>query len=146
MTDNNPSIMNLNPSDIVKWCNDRKKQLGYSNAKIAELSGVPIGTVDRIMAGRYIEYKYSSIQPIVSVLLTCSNSKDYFGVNASSNEVVQEFRHALELKNLEIENLKSKCDNLLKERDYLKDSIKDKDEDIEYLKRVVEDLRLRNKN
>ena len=62
-------FITLNPSDIVKWCRDRKKSLGISNQKLASLSGVPIGTIDRIMSGNYTEFKYSSIQPIVSTLL-----------------------------------------------------------------------------
>ena len=29
----------------------RKKELGYSNEKLAELSGVPLGTVQKVMSG-----------------------------------------------------------------------------------------------
>ena len=29
----------------------RKKEFGYSNEKLAELSGVPLGTVQKVMSG-----------------------------------------------------------------------------------------------
>ena len=59
----------LNPVELIKWCKNRKATLGLSNAKLAEMSGVPIGTIDRIMSGNYTEFKYSSIQPLVAILL-----------------------------------------------------------------------------
>ena len=62
-------VFTLNPSEIVKWLKERKETLGYSNKKISELTNVPIGTIDRILAGKYTEFKYSSIQPILSVLI-----------------------------------------------------------------------------
>lgn len=59
----------LNSRELILWCRERKKALGLSNQKLAELCDVPIGTVDRVMSGNYNEYKYSSIQPIVSYLI-----------------------------------------------------------------------------
>lgn len=37
----------------------RKRELGYSNAKVAELSGVPLGTVQKIFSG---ETSYPAMQ------------------------------------------------------------------------------------
>ena len=53
----NKEYITLNPVEIVKWCRDRKKSLDLSNQKLSELSGVPIGTIDRIMSGHYTEFK-----------------------------------------------------------------------------------------
>lgn len=136
---NNISYLNLDPVNIVRWCNDLKKQLGYSNARISELSGVPIGTVDRIMAGRYPEFKYSSIQPIISVLIEGISSSDII-----TDFPKEDYKHTLEIKNMEITALKEKVSTLLEERNFLKNALADKEDDIEYLKKVVDDLRLRN--
>lgn len=50
-----------------------KKALNLSNVKLSEKTGVPIGTIDRLMSGNYTEYKYSSIQPLINVLIGFSN-------------------------------------------------------------------------
>ena len=68
-------VFTLNPSEIVKWCKERKDTLGYSNKKISELTNVPIGTIDRILAGKYTEFKYSSIQPILWGILWERNKR-----------------------------------------------------------------------
>ena len=46
---------------------DKKKEYGYSNSKIAELSGVPIGTVQKIFSGETKSPRYETIQLLSSV-------------------------------------------------------------------------------
>ena len=41
----------------IQEMQERKRELGYSYAKIAELSGVPVGTVQKVLgAGWYYPY------------------------------------------------------------------------------------------
>ena len=35
----------------IQEMQERKRELGYSYAKIAELSGVPVGTVQKVLGG-----------------------------------------------------------------------------------------------
>lgn len=42
----------------------RKKELGYTNEKIAELSGVPLGTVQKIFAGVTESPRYDTLQAL----------------------------------------------------------------------------------
>ena len=35
----------------VSELKERKKELGYSNEKVSELSGVPLGTIQKIFGG-----------------------------------------------------------------------------------------------
>ena len=56
-----PEIMSLNSGELIEWMRNRKKQLGLTNAKLAEMSNVPEGTIDRILSQRYSEFRYSSI-------------------------------------------------------------------------------------
>ena len=37
----------------VEEMKQRKKELGYSNEKLSELSGVPPGTVQKVLGGSY---------------------------------------------------------------------------------------------
>jgi len=67
-----PHLMALAATDLLTWCKDRKKQLGLSNADIAEKSNVPKGTIDRIFGKEvYTEFRFTTIQPIIRVLTGC---------------------------------------------------------------------------
>ena len=46
----------------------RKKEFGYSNEKLAELSGVPLGTVQKVMSGSTKSPRQRSIQLRISML------------------------------------------------------------------------------
>ena len=67
--ENETKIMAMSTEELIMWCRQRKKLLGYSNQKLSEIADVPQGTVDRIMAGKYTEFKYSSIRPIIVALI-----------------------------------------------------------------------------
>lgn len=62
-------ILGMNSTELVKWCKQKKTSLKLSNQIVADRSNVPLGTVDRIFSGNYSEFKYNSVQPIVSALL-----------------------------------------------------------------------------
>ena len=46
----------------------RKRDLGYTNEKIAELSGVPVGTVQKIFSGETRSPRYETIRRLEPVL------------------------------------------------------------------------------
>ena len=46
----------------------RKKELGYTNEKVSELSGVPLGTVQKIFAGVTESPRYDTLQALKEVL------------------------------------------------------------------------------
>ena len=48
----------------------RKQELGYSNAKIADLSGVPLGTVQKIFSGETTSPRYTTLLALEQVLFT----------------------------------------------------------------------------
>lgn len=118
-------IMALSSQELIKWCRERKKTLGLSNHKLAERSNVPIGTIDRIMSGNYSEYKYSSIQPILSVLIEFNKDtpepepesesqpqyyyetiEGYKLIVENKNQIIKQAKTELQQKNLEIAYLK----------------------------------------
>ena len=63
------TIMTLNPHELIEWCNMRRKEMGISKARLAEISLVPESTLDRILSGKNPEFRYSTVQPIVAALL-----------------------------------------------------------------------------
>ena len=52
----------------IEEMKQRKKELGYSNKKISELSGVPVGTIQKIFSGETSSPRYDTIQALTSVL------------------------------------------------------------------------------
>ena len=148
-----PQILSLNPADLINWCKTRKQFLGLSNQRLAEQSGVPVGTIDRIMAGKYTEFRYSSIQPIVAVLIgiredtpkpesaDAQQVQDYY-------DTIEGYKLVVENKNHVIEELKSTCAQLAREIEYLKtenerkhQAIVRQQEHAKWLEGIVDDLR-----
>ena len=52
----------------IEEMKNRKKELGYSNSRLSELSGVPIGTVQKIFSGETSSPRYKTIQALIKVL------------------------------------------------------------------------------
>ena len=46
----------------------RKKELGFSNAKLAEVSGVPLGTVQKILSGKTTSPRYDTVRALEKAL------------------------------------------------------------------------------
>lgn len=127
----------MNPAELIKWCKNRKATLGISNSILSEISGVPIGTIDRIMSGNYTEFKYSSIQPLVAVLIGYGketpepdeeNKQEQFYY-----ETIEGYKIILENKNHEINHYKNDLERRICEVEYLKKESISKQEIIENL-------------
>lgn len=148
-----PQVMSLNPSDLINWCRNRKQFLGLSNRRLAEQSGVPVGTIDRIMAGKYTEFRYSSIQPIVAVLIGIREDTPK-PENADAQQVqdyydtIEGYKLVVENKNHLIDELKSAFAQLGREIEYLKtenerkhQAIVRQQEHAKWMEGIIDDLR-----
>lgn len=142
-------IIALSSMELVKWCKKRKESMDYSNQDLSEMTGVPIGTVDRIMAGKYTEYKYSSIQPIVQCLLgygaetpkpeeNTDQSKYYY-------ETIKGYQLVVENKNKEIEQLKEAYGALFQIKDRLEKENDCKERHITFLEDLIDKLGIKQK-
>ncbi len=146
-------VMSMNSTDLIQWCKNRKQSLGLSNQRLSEESGVPVGTIDRIMAGKYTEFRYSSIQPIVSVLIgfhedTPRPENDNSTQLLDYYDTIEGYKLIVEQKNNIIEELKRTCEQLSREVDFLKTENDHKHEAItrqlehtKWLERFIDDLR-----
>jgi len=54
----------------IEGLKKRKKELGYTNAMIAEKSGVPLGTVQKIFSGATEHPRYDTLEALQKVLIT----------------------------------------------------------------------------
>ena len=64
-----PNLMLLPFPELVQWCLQRQKYLGWTNKVLEEKSHVPIGTINRIWAGDYADCRYSTIKNILIALI-----------------------------------------------------------------------------
>lgn len=62
-------VHSLNPRELIEWCNERCREKKISRAKLSEKTGVPDSTLDRILSGHNPEFRYSTIQPVISYLI-----------------------------------------------------------------------------
>lgn len=64
-----PNLMLLPFSDLIQWAIKRQKHLTWTNQRLADESKVPVGTINRIKAGEYLDCKYSTIKSILIALI-----------------------------------------------------------------------------
>lgn len=133
-----PDILSLNSKDLIDWCNSRRKQMHISNAKLANLTGVPEGTIDRILTGKNLEFRYSTIQPIVKLLLGINDetptdeSADYYA------ETIDGYKLVVNNKNQIIKEQQRMYELTIQEKDWLKKNNDEKQKVIEQLTKHIE--------
>ena len=64
-----PNLMLLPFPDLIQWAIKRQKHLGWTNQNLADKSKVPVGTINRIKAGDYLDCRYSTIKNILIALI-----------------------------------------------------------------------------
>ncbi len=106
-----PNLMLLPFSNLMQWCIKRQKHLEWTDQTLADKSNVPIGTISRIKAGKYLDCKYSTIKNILIALI--GGTTDEF---ACTEQVERELRQmeqfeqqAAKMADVEAENEKLKA-------------------------------------
>jgi gas vesicle protein len=56
-------------SDLLQWWDKRQKYLEWTNKDLEKSSKVPLGTINRIKGGDYMDCKYSTIRSILIALI-----------------------------------------------------------------------------
>ena len=102
-----PNLLTMSFADLIQWCNLRQKFLGWTNQKLAEVSGVPLSTISRIKAGEYLDCKYSTIRSLLIALI--GGTKDDYPCNEQIDKELQRMC-ALEQENEELKSRLAKAD------------------------------------
>jgi len=63
-----PNFFAMSTPELLAWCKARKKEIKASNAQLAEMSGMPKGTIDRLFAGEHVDFRYETIRPLLKAL------------------------------------------------------------------------------
>ena len=70
-----PNLYIMDVSEIRDWARELKAHKGISNAELANLSGVPKGTIDSNFSshsGKHPDVNYSTFAPILRELIGCT--------------------------------------------------------------------------
>lgn len=97
-----PNFVAMSATELLEWCKLRKAKLGLSNAKLAEQSGLPKGTIDRLFAGEHFDFRFETIRPMIRVLV----GGTWNGDSCPDPEPETERADAEALKKLSEENAK----------------------------------------
>lgn len=113
-----PNLMRLPFHDLIQWCNQRQKHLGWTNQVLAYRSNVPLGTINRIKAGDYLDCKYSTIRSILITLI--GGTTDEWPCNAQVEKELQQVE--------DLEKQTAKLASIEKENEALKNRLEHIDE------------------
>ena len=101
-----PNLMLLPFSELIQWSTKRQKHLGWTNQILADKSKVPIGTINRIKAGEYLDCKYSTIKQLLVTLI--GGTTDEFSCTEQVEKELQQLeqleKQAAKLTVVEAEN------------------------------------------
>ncbi len=113
-----PNLMLLPFSELLQWWDKRQKHLGWTNKILEDKSKVPLGTINRIKGGDYMDCKYSTIKNILIALI--GGTTDEF----SCTDMVEK-----ELQQMEqLEKQAAKLSVVEAENEILRNRLKDVDE------------------
>lgn len=113
-----PNLMRLPFPDLMQWCNKRQKHIGWTNQVLAYRSNVPLGTINRIKAGDYLDCKYSTIRSILITLI--GGTTDEWPCNAQVEKELQQVE--------DLEKQTAKLASIEKENEALKNRLEHIDE------------------
>jgi vacuolar-type H+-ATPase subunit I/STV1 len=101
-----PNLMLLPFSELIQWSTKRQKHLGWTNQTLADKSKVPVGTINRVKAGDYMDCKYSTIKQLLVTLI--GGTTDEFSCTEQVERELQQMeqleKQAAKLSVVEAEN------------------------------------------
>ena len=89
---------------IVEKLKEIKRNEGYTLQHIADISGVPIGTVNRVFSQTHYDFKYDTIKPLVRALGLETDVHEI--QHEESTPYIELLRSVIQEKNVEIDRLK----------------------------------------
>jgi predicted transcriptional regulator len=117
--------MLLSFSDLMAWSAKRQKHLGWTNQTLADKSNVPVGTINRIKGGDYIDCKYSTMRHLLIALI--GGTTDEFACTEMVEREMQQMERELKYKE-ELEQIVAKLSGAETENMQMKETLAKIDE------------------
>ena len=109
------SFIQMSSHELIEWCKAKKSLLKISNEKLATLSGVPVGTINRIFAGKSSGYHYETLQPIIKALVSGDWSTHHCRTIQEAEEITEHSRDIISRLEREREHLEQEIINMRKQ-------------------------------
>lgn len=142
-----PNFAAMSTDRMVEWIRLKKEHLGWSNGKLAEESNTPKGTVDRILAGGHTDFKVGTIAPIIKALV--GGSWGQFPCPDPENAApdVKTLLGILKERDNEIAQLRTSLEKTEeKHQAQIAHIEEDSEKKVEYLKELIDDMKLQLKD
>jgi len=142
-----PDLMSLTSDELIDWCIMRYERLkatrGLTHQALADMANMPKGTVDRLLAGNYRDFKYSTIQPLIAAML--GQDEPAPEIDAGDAEQVEEaqellmgYQMTLKEKNSQIPQLLDHIERLEAANEKrISDIREDSQRKVDYLKQQI---------
>lgn len=136
-----PNFMALTAAEALEWCKLRKNHLKMSNAKLSEISGVPKGTIDRLLSGEHLDFKYESIRPILRALIGGTfDNNPCPDPHEADNQKQSELIERLQAENASLRETISKYERI--HHDDMQQIAAESQQTIDYLKAQIKDRKI----
>lgn len=106
-------ISELSPEDLRDWCLKRKAALALTNQQIADAANISRRTVERFFSSDIRDFRFSSVQPIMLVLL-----EDFDCRTATTQTAFEAERANMKIQSLE-QQLKTEKRDVVFARKYV---------------------------
>lgn len=116
-----PNFMAMGAPELLAWCKARKAHLHLTNGRLAEMSGMPKGTIDRLFAGEHVDFRFETIRPLLKALTGGAWSGNPCAAPQEDNALQDEL-HRMEQK---MKRMDEKARELAEENARLQDHIKE---------------------
>lgn len=135
------NFLAMSAHDLLDWCKLRKNQLGLTNAALAEIADIPVGTINRLFSADMIDCKYETIRPVVKSLIGgWQKNHCLYSDNVKKNEHLNE-----ELSKLQVENERLKIHIIESEKCHSEDILRQKQNIAMALQLFEKQLRFKNR-
>ena len=67
-----PYLMTFTNAELLDWARQRRSALHMSYDDLSEKSGVPLGTIERMMSKKGTDCRFATAQPVIRVLSGCT--------------------------------------------------------------------------
>lgn len=99
-----PNFLLMTSQEVVEWCKARKVFLKMTREKLAELTGVPMGTLNRFFAGKNSYFYFETVRPIIKILVSDAWSVDNCLINQNQQQAAPDLSLVAKIEALELEN------------------------------------------
>lgn len=110
------SFVKMSSRELIEWCKAKKSLLKMTNDTLAHLSGVPVGTINRIFAGKGNGYYYETLQPIIKALIAgnwsadnCANIQDMGELTEHARETIARLEAERDFLKHETESIRNQA-------------------------------------